>query len=118
MYYTETDTVTSVSTDKGSPVTVTKTQTDVYTYTETDYYTYTTTVPGVCTTSPSCPTITSTATYCKSCLVPDCTSTSTVNKVCGCDTLPTAVVSFPCSDPDSCNKIGCKTVYATKTAKC
>jgi hypothetical protein len=40
-----------------------------------------------------------------------------VTRPCGCNgALPTATVSFPCSDPDSCNKIGCTTVYDVKTA--
>jgi hypothetical protein len=50
--------------------------------------------------------------------VPQCTRTSTVTRPCGCTALPTATVSFPCSDPDSCNKIGCTTVYDVKTAAC
>lgn len=102
-----TQTVTATVTGKGPETTITKTES----------YTVTTTKPGqTCpTTKPNCPTLTSTATYCKSCLVPDCTTTSYLTKSAGCDVLPTATVSFPCENPDSCNKIGCKTVYSIQT---
>lgn len=67
----------------------------------------------------ACPTITSTATACRSCLVPQCTTRSVLTRPCGCTgALPTAVVSFPCNDPDSCNRIGCTTAYSIETAAC
>lgn len=102
-----TQTITSTVTGKGPETTITKTES----------YTITTTKPGqTCpTTKPNCPTLTSTATYCKSCLVPDCTTTSYLTKSAGCDVLATSTVSFPCENPDSCNKIGCKTVYSIQT---
>lgn len=102
-----TQTVTATVTAKGPETTVTKTES----------YTVTTTKPAsTCVTSkPTCPTLTSTATYCKSCFVPDCTTTQYLTKSARCDVLPTATVSFPCDDPDSCNKIGCKTVYSIQT---
>ncbi|KAL1850785.1 hypothetical protein Daus18300_012793 [Diaporthe australafricana] len=128
---TETDEVTkTVSyTVTGTAATITKpgpTQTVSYTVTapvttatvtKPESYTVTTTKPGsTCATSkPNCSTLTSTATYCKSCLVPDCTTTSYITKSAGCDALPTETVSFPCENPDSCNKIGCKTVYSIQT---
>lgn len=141
MIKTETDEVTKTVTATGPGTTVTKTesytvttvkpgptQTVSYTVTtngpgttatvtKTESYTFTTTKPApTCVTSkPSCPTLTSTATYCKSCLVPDCTTTSYLTKSAGCDVLPTATVSFPCENPDSCNNIGCKTVYSIQT---
>lgn len=139
MIKTETDEVTKTVTATGPGATVTKTesytvttvkpgptQTVSYTVTatgpgttvtKTESYTVTTTKPGsTCATSkPTCPTLTSTATYCKSCLVPDCSTTSYLTKPAGCDVLPTATVSFPCDDPDSCNKIGCKTLYSIQT---
>ncbi|KAK0652737.1 hypothetical protein B0T16DRAFT_505375, partial [Cercophora newfieldiana] len=67
----------------------------------------------------ACPTITQTATACRSCLVPQCTTTQALTRSCGCTgALPTAVVSFPCDRSDSCQKIGCTTVYAIQTQAC
>jgi hypothetical protein len=67
----------------------------------------------------ACPTITQTATACRSCLVPQCTTTQALTRPCGCNgALPTAVVSFPCDRSDSCQKIGCTTVYSIQTARC
>ncbi|KAK4247867.1 hypothetical protein C7999DRAFT_40857 [Corynascus novoguineensis] len=95
----------------------TKTETETQTETETETKTETSTVTSI-STQPcvTCPTLTSTATACKSCLVPQCTKTSVVTKPRECATLPTATVSFPCEDKDACNKIGCTTVYDIKTA--
>lgn len=79
-----------------------------------------TTTLSQCSSSAACPTLTSTATACRSCLVPQCTETVSVTRPCGCTaaSLPTAVVSFPCSDPGSCQRIGCTTRYVIQTARC
>ncbi|KAK2608115.1 hypothetical protein N8I77_006748 [Diaporthe amygdali] len=119
---TKTDTVTTVKPGPTQTVSYTVTSKGpdtTVTVTKTESYTITTTKPGpTCATSkPNCSTLTSTATYCKSCLVPDCTTTSSITKSAGCDVLSTAVVSFPCDSPDSCQKIGCKTVYAIQTGQ-
>ncbi|KAH8773664.1 hypothetical protein F5883DRAFT_519639 [Diaporthe sp. PMI_573] len=84
-----TQTVTATVTAKGPETTVTKTES----------YTVTTTKPAsTCVTSkPTCPTLTSTATYCKSCFVPDCTTTQYLTKSAGCDVLPTATKIGACS---------------------
>lgn len=117
---TKTESVTLTSVKPGPTQTVSYTVTGpgtTATVTKTESYTITTTKPGsTCATSkPNCSTLTSTATYCKSCLVPDCTTTSYITKSAGCDALPTETVSFPCENPDSCQKIGCKTVYSIQT---
>ncbi|KAL2016432.1 hypothetical protein VTK56DRAFT_3519 [Thermocarpiscus australiensis] len=98
---TQTSTVTSVST---STVVSTRTATT------------TATVTKPCT---PCPTVTRTATACATCFVPQCTTTAVLTRPCGCaGALPTATVAFPCSDPDSCNLMGCTTVYDVQTAAC
>ncbi|KAL2173678.1 uncharacterized protein P884DRAFT_280823 [Thermothelomyces heterothallicus CBS 202.75] len=101
----------------------TKTITTTETETETETETLTETITSVSvTTQPcstvSCPTLTRTATACRSCLVPQCTTTSVVTRPneCAATALPTATVSFPCSDPDVCGKIGCTTVYDIRSA--
>jgi len=95
--------------------TQTQTQTVRQTIRETQTVVSTSTVRGQCGGGAACPTITQTATACRSCLVPQCTTTSVLTRPCGCNALPTQVVSFPCNDPDSCNRIGCTTVYAIQT---
>ncbi|KAK7985120.1 hypothetical protein PG988_002742 [Apiospora saccharicola] len=66
-----------------------------------------------------CPKLTSTGTACRSCFVPDCTETVQTTKSCGCPTaMPTTTVNFPCSNPDSCGLIGCKTQYQIATEAC
>ncbi|KAK1762217.1 hypothetical protein QBC33DRAFT_602056 [Phialemonium atrogriseum] len=64
----------------------------------------------------NCPTLTSTGTVCKTCLVPQCTTTQVVNKPAGCNNLATVSTSFGCNDADVCNKIGCRTVYAIQSS--
>ncbi|KAL2169522.1 hypothetical protein VTG60DRAFT_5915 [Thermothelomyces hinnuleus] len=96
-------------------ITTTETETETETLTETITSVSVTTQP--CSTV-SCPTLTKTATACRSCLVPQCTTTSVVTRPneCAATALPTATVSFPCSDPDVCGKIGCTTVYDIRSA--
>ncbi|KAH6641910.1 hypothetical protein F5144DRAFT_643691 [Chaetomium tenue] len=116
---TETATVTKTEsyiseTTVTSTVISTSVSTSVSTSKVTDTVSVTKTVTKPCVT---CPTLTRTATACKSCFVPQCTTTQVVTRPVGCDgALPTATVSFPCSDPDACNNIGCTTVYDIKTA--
>lgn len=119
-----TKTVTSVKTESyiqrittTVPTTITRTQVSTSTIRQTQ--TVERTVTKACAPNAPCPTITSTATACGSCLVPVCTRTEVLTRPCGCSgALPTAVVSFPCNRADSCEKIGCKTVYDIKTAAC
>jgi hypothetical protein len=116
---TETETLTKTEsyiseTTVTSTVISTSVSTSVSTSKVTDTVSVTSTVTKPCVT---CPTLTRTATACKSCFVPQCTTTQVVTRPVGCDgALPTATVSFPCSDPDACNKIGCTTVYDIKSA--
>ncbi|KAK0629353.1 hypothetical protein B0T17DRAFT_606640 [Bombardia bombarda] len=128
---TETVTVTASATTtkteklpaSTSIFTVIKTTTSITTVkqvsTVTSIATYISVSTKPCGPSVVCPTITSTATACATCLVPQCTTTEQLTRPCGCSAaLPTQVVSFPCNKPDSCGLIGCKTVYAIKTAAC
>ena len=125
---TKTVSVTSVKTESyiqrittTVPTTVIKTQVSTSTIRQitTVERTVERTVTKNCAPNAPCPTITSTATACGSCLVPVCTRTEVLTRPCGCSgALPTAVVSFPCNRADSCEKIGCKTVYDIKTAAC
>jgi len=113
---THTQTTTKTATEtfvsvKTTTTTDTVTKTNIVYQTTTQTTTYTTTKPCV-----SCPSVTSTGTICRSCLVAGCTTTSILKKPAGCDTLPTATVSFPCDRADVCNQIGCRTVYAIQTA--
>lgn len=121
---TETKTNTETKTESYiQHVTVTSTKTSTITSVSTSTSVSTTTVHKTATvTKPCpvpCPTMTQTATACRSCFVPQCTTTEVLTRPCGCvGALPTATVAFPCSNPDSCNQIGCKTVYDVKTAAC
>lgn len=123
---TKTVSVTSVKTESyiqhittTVPTTITRTQVSTSTIRQTQTLTVERTVTKACAPNAPCPTITSTATACGSCLVPACTRTEVLTRPCGCSgALPTAVVSFPCNRADSCEKIGCKTVYDIKTAAC
>lgn len=79
--------------------------------------TQTTTAP--CEGGAECPTLTSTGTACRTCLVPQCTSRVGVTRPCGCQgPLPTTTVNLECTDPGVCNRIGCTTVYDVQTAQC
>ncbi|OIW22518.1 hypothetical protein CONLIGDRAFT_687521 [Coniochaeta ligniaria NRRL 30616] len=110
---TTTSTETRVVTQTRS-VTATLIQTTTLIRTETR----TTTVQN-CAPAPSCPTLTSTGTACRTCLVPGCVTTQVVTKSCGCpNALATTTTNFPCNDRDSCNQIGCKTVYSVETQRC
>ncbi|KAM7192994.1 hypothetical protein V8F33_008042 [Rhypophila sp. PSN 637] len=113
--YIQRETVTSTATVVRSttlpPQTVTRTATSTLTVLSVS------TKTQACGPAVACPTITQTATACRQCLIPQCTTTQTLNKPCGCNALPTQIVSFPCGG-DSCNQIGCTTVYAIKTAAC
>jgi hypothetical protein len=121
---TKTVSVTSIKTESyiqrittTVPTTITRTQVSTSTIRQTT--TVERTVTKACAPNAPCPTITSTATACGSCLIPVCTRTEVLTRPCGCSgALPTAVVSFPCNRADSCEKIGCKTVYDIKTAAC
>ncbi|KAM7202609.1 hypothetical protein V8F20_004398 [Naviculisporaceae sp. PSN 640] len=119
--YIRQETVTSTATVVRSTTlpaqTVTRTATSVSTLRTTVTLLSVSTKTQACGPAVQCPTITQTATACRQCLIPQCTTTETLNKPCGCAALPTQMVSFPCGG-DSCNQIGCTTVYAIKTAAC
>ncbi|KAJ9145310.1 hypothetical protein NKR23_g5474 [Pleurostoma richardsiae] len=107
-------TTTTIST---SIATITLLQPTTSTRTITHTATRTTIAP--CVPSAHCPTLTATGTACRTCLVPQCTTTQALTRPCGCaGALASTTVNFPCADPDSCNNIGCRTVYAVATAAC
>lgn len=101
-----------------APITYRETTTVVATKTATTTQTTTQTTTVPCSLV-NCPKITSTGTICKSCFVAQCTTTSTVTRSCGCSSaLATTTVDFGCEQPDVCNRIGCRTVYAVATPAC
>ncbi|KAK3319561.1 hypothetical protein B0T19DRAFT_487888 [Cercophora scortea] len=110
-------TTTAISTTK-----IVSTITNVQTVTETRVVSVTQTVAGSCAAVPTaanCAVLTATGTVCKSCIVPGCTKTEVVTKSCGCvSPFATTTINFPCGNPNACDNVGCKTVYATATQKC
>ena len=101
--YSTTTVLTSIKTVTSVSVTTTTTTT-------TSRQTVTTTKP--CGPADNCPTLTSTSTACRTCLLPGCTDTVIVNRPAGCTgPLPTTSIDLGCNVPNVCNKIGCKTVY-------
>ncbi|EJT82451.1 hypothetical protein GGTG_02424 [Gaeumannomyces tritici R3-111a-1] len=103
--YSTTQVLTSIKTVTTVSVTTTTSRQTV-----TSVATVTTTRP--CAPAANCPTLTSTATACRTCLLPDCTDTVIVNRPAGCTgLLPTTSIDLGCNVPNVCNRIGCKTVY-------
>lgn len=85
----------------------------------TDTITETRTTTATCEDEVECPTLTSTGTACRTCLVPQCTLRMGVTRPCGCDgPLPTTTVNLACTEQGVCNRIGCTTVYDIHTAEC